>query len=342
MAILPRRMTEQPHGPQPHGHTTRMAPDLSVVVPLYDEFENVPPLLAALRRALATMPGTYELVLVDDGSTDGTRELLTEAARRDPRLRVVLLSRNFGQTAAMAAGFDVCRGHRVVTMDGDLQNDPADIPRLVAALEDGFDVVCGWRRDRQDRAFSRKLPSRIANRLISTFTGVRIHDTGCTLKAYRSWVVRKLHLYSDMHRFIPALAAGVGGRVREVPVQHHARRYGKSKYGIGRIFRVLTDLLVVRLLVRFASHPIRYFGLVSFPLFFVAFGFILLGLLKFGDGNGVRMLTSWDISYITCGVLMLVTALNLFLLGLLCELSVHVSGFFQHAGRELVETGEQA
>ncbi|MCA8970369.1 MAG: glycosyltransferase [Planctomycetes bacterium] len=320
----------------------RAAPDLSVVVPLYDEYDNVQPLLSALRRALDPVPWTYELVLVDDGSTDGTRQLLTDAARRDPRIRVVLLSRNFGQTAAMAAGFDVCRGRRVVTMDGDLQNDPSDIPRLVDALEDGFDVVCGWRRDRQDRAFSRKLPSRIANRLISMFTGVRIHDTGCTLKAYRSWVVRKLHLYSDMHRFIPALAAGVGGRVREMPVKHHARRYGTSKYGIGRIFRVLTDLLVVRLLVRFASHPVRYFGLISFPLFFVSFGFILLGLLKFGDGKGVRFLVSWDISYITCGVLTLVTALNLFLLGLLCELSVHVSGFFQHAGRELVDTGDHS
>lgn len=316
-------------------------PDLSVVVPLFDEFDNVKPLLVALRRALSQRDWDYEIVLVDDGSTDGTRRLLTEAARKDAHLRVVMLSRNFGQTAAMAAGFDMCRGRRVVTMDGDLQNDPADIPRLVDALEDGYDVVCGWRRDRQDRAFSRKLPSRIANRLISMFTGVRIHDTGCTLKAYRSWVVRKLHLYSDMHRFIPALAAGAGGRICEMPVQHHARRYGKSKYGIGRILRVLTDLLVVRLLVRFASHPIRYFGLVSLPLFFMSFGFTLMGLLKFGQG-GVRFLGAWDISYITCGVLTLVTALNLFLLGLLCELSVHVSGFFQHSGRELVDTGDDA
>lgn len=323
---------------EPPGSPVPQVPDLSIVVPLYNEVENLPPLHAAIRRALAGTEWSYEVLLVDDGSTDGTRQLLREFARYDPHLRVVLLSRNFGQTPAMAAGFDLCRGRYVVTMDGDLQNDPADIPRLLRVLDEGYDIVCGWRRDRQDRTVTRKIPSKIANRLIWSFTGVRIHDTGCTLKAYRSWVVRKLHLYSDMHRFIPALAAGAGARVGELPVKHHARRYGESKYGIGRILRVLTDLLVVRLLVRFASHPVRYFGLASIPLFLLAIVFAILGLVKF-DGGGFDLLDKWHISYITSGVLASVTALNLFLLGLLCELAVAVSDFFSRAGMEVIERG---
>lgn len=308
-----------------------------MIVPLYNEAENLLPLYAAIRRALEPTSYTWEALLVDDGSTDGTRSMLKELAARDARVRVVLLSRNFGQTAAMAAGFDLFRGRQVVTMDGDLQNDPEDIPRLLHILNEGYDIVCGWRRDRKDRTISRKIPSRIANRLISSFTGVRIHDTGCTLKAYRSWVVRKLHLYSDMHRFIPALAAGVGARVGELPVKHHPRRYGTSKYGIGRIVRVATDLLVVRLLVRFASHPVRYFGLTSIPLFLLAVVFAIMGLFRY-DG-GITLLSKWHISYITSAVLTSVTALNLFLLGLLCELSVSVSGFLARAGTGVVDRG---
>ena len=311
-------------------------PDLSIVVPLYNEIDSLPPLRAALHSALKDLDLSYELVLVDDGSSDGTREMLVDYARRDSTIRAVLLSRNFGQTAAMAAGFDVCRGRDVVTMDGDLQNDPRDIPAMLERLREGYDVVCGWRRDRQDRQFTRKFPSRVANRLISSFTGVRIHDTGCTLKVYRSWVVRKLHLYSDMHRFIPALAAGAGARVAEMPVRHHARRYGRSKYGIGRILRVLTDLLVVRLLVRFAAHPVRYFGLASLPLFLVSAVFAVLGLIKFG-ATGVHILDKWHISFVTSSLLAAVTALNLFLLGLLCELSVSVSGFYERSGIEVIE-----
>ena len=316
--------------------TDRDTPDLSIVVPLYNEIDSLPPLRAAIHSALKDLDLSYELVLVDDGSADGTREMLVDYAKRDPTVRAVLLSRNFGQTAAMAAGFDVCRGRDVVTMDGDLQNDPRDIPAMLARLREGYDVVCGWRRDRQDRQFTRKFPSRVANRLISSFTGVRIHDTGCTLKVYRSWVVRKLHLYSDMHRFIPALAAGAGARVAEMPVRHHARRYGRSKYGIGRILRVLTDLLVVRLLVRFAAHPVRYFGLASLPLFLISAVFAVLGLIKFG-ASGVHILDKWHISFVTSSLLAAVTALNLFLLGLLCELSVSVSGFYERSGVEVIE-----
>ncbi|MDP6423141.1 MAG: glycosyltransferase [Planctomycetota bacterium] len=319
----------------------RREPELSLVIPLYNEAENVAPLWAAIRHALEDGP-TFEALFIDDGSTDGTRTLLRQIAATHPAVRVVYLSRNFGQTAAMAAGFDLCRGRNVVTMDGDLQNDPADIPRLLAVLDEGYDIVCGWRRDRRDGALTRKFPSRVANRMLSWFTGVRIHDTGCTLKAYRAWVVRRLHLYSDMHRFIPALAAGVGARVGELPVRHHARRYGISKYGIGRILRVLTDLLVVRLLVRFSTHPVRYFGLASMPLFLLSLAFAAIGLLKFSRDGSTIAINRWDISYMTSSVLVAVTALNFFLLGLLCELSVSVSGFYSRAGTEIEEHGGAA
>ncbi len=268
------------------GHAPIERPDLSIVIPIYNELESLPPMHVAIRRALEHSGYSYEVLFVDDGSSDGSRQLLVELAKEDPHLRVVLLRKNYGQTAAMAAGFDLFRGDHVVTLDGDLQNDPADIPRMMRKLEEGYDVVCGWRRDRQDRAFTRKLPSRVANWLISRFTGVGIHDTGCTLKVYRSWVVRRLHLYSDMHRFIPALSAGVGARVGEMVVMHHARRYGDSKYGIGRIFRVLTDLLVVRLVVRFVSHPLRYFALAALPLAATAAFLAFLGLVKFSMAHG--------------------------------------------------------
>ncbi|MEZ5987871.1 MAG: glycosyltransferase [Planctomycetota bacterium] len=236
----------------------------------------------------------------------------------------------------MAAGFDVCRGRVVVTLDGDLQNDPADIPAMLAKLDEGFDIVCGWRRDRKDRAFTRKVPSWIANRMIAASTGVDIHDTGCTLKAYRSWVVRKLHLYSDQHRFIPALAAGVGAKVGELPVQHHPRRHGSSKYGIGRTLKVMTDMLVVRLLSRFAAHPVRYFGLASVPLSILAVALALVGLFEWGEA-GLGLARKWDNYYMTGALVLAITSLNLFMLGLLSELSVSISRFFAGAGIEVQE-----
>ena len=311
-------------------------PDLSVVVPIYNEIESLVPMVGAVRQALEPTMLDYELLLVDDGSTDGSRELMRELAQEDPRVRIVLLRANYGQTAAMAAGFDLFRGRFVVTLDGDLQNDPADIPRMLEHLEDeGLDVVCGWRRDRQDRAFSRKVPSRVANWLIQRFTGVAIHDTGCTLKVYRSWVVRKLHLYSDMHRFIPALAAGTGARVGEIVVKHHPRRYGSSKYGIGRILRVLTDLLVVRLIVRFSKHPLRYFALASVPLFIGGSLLAVLGLFRFHPEQGLSLVERWENHYMTASIVTMVAAFNLFVLGLLSELSVSVSGHFARTGQEL-------
>ncbi len=321
-----------------HGRTVDGVPDLSVVIPIYNEIENLVPMLGAVRRALDPTDLEYELLLVDDGSTDGSRELMRRLAQEDPRLRIVLLRTNSGQTAAMAAGFDLFRGRFVVTLDGDLQNDPADIPRMLEYLqEQELDVVCGWRRDRQDRAFTRKVPSRVANWLIQRFTGVAIHDTGCTLKVYRSWVVRKLHLYSDMHRFIPALAVGTGARVGELVVKHHPRRYGHSKYGIGRILRVLTDLLVVRLIVRFSKHPLRYFALASVPLFLGGSFLAILGLFRFDPERGLSLVERWENHYMTASIVMMVAAFNLFVLGLLAELSVSVSAYFARTGQELEE-----
>jgi len=300
-------------------------PDLSVVVPIFNERDNVRALHSALTYALRGMPRSYEILLIDDGSTDGTRAILGELAAADPCLRVVLLRRNYGQTTAMAAGFDRARGSVIVTMDGDLQNDPADIPRLLAKLDHGYDVVCGWRRNRQDRVATRLLPSRIANMLVRSVTGVRIHDTGCSLKAYRSWVVRSLTLYSDMHRFMAALGAGVGARVTELPVRHHARRFGQSKYGLGRIFRVLADVVVVKMLIQFAAHPIRYFGLLALVPFVLAPAFFLLGTFEMlGDGRIVA-----DLPLQAAGGVALLVAANLLLLGFLAELQMKASAFFK-------------
>ena len=303
-------------------------PGLSVVVPIYNERENVLPLHEALTHALRALGRSYEIVLVDDGSDDGTRDVLAELVASDPHLRLVLFRRNYGQTAAMAAGFRACRGRTIVSMDGDLQNDPADIGRLVAKLEEGYDVVCGWRRDRRDRVSTRLLPSRVANFLISRVTGARIHDTGCSLKAYRGWVVRSLHLYSDMHRFLAALGAGLGARITELPVRHHARRAGISKYGLVRVFRVLADLVGIKMLMQFAAHPIRWFFLLASPLLVLSLFMFVLGFVKLTH-EGWKLFADCDLAAVAAGAVTLLVAANVFLLGFLAELQVKVSKFFR-------------
>lgn len=300
-----------------------------MVVPVYNERDNLEPLHDALGWALRSMGRSYEVLIVDDGSTDGSRDLLRAMAARDPHLRLVLFRRNHGQTAAMAAGFQRCRGQIVLAMDGDLQNDPADIPRLVARLEDGYDVVCGWRRHRQDRLATRLLPSKLANVVIAWVTGARIHDTGCSLKAYRGWVVRSLHLYSDMHRFMAALGAGIGARVTEVTVRHHPRQRGRSKYGLGRIFRVLADLLVIKMLIQFAAHPIRWFSIFSLPLFLVAPALFMLGVVKVTREGEWLFFQSFDMAAVAAGSVTFLVAANVFLLGFLAELQIKVSRFFR-------------
>jgi glycosyltransferase involved in cell wall biosynthesis len=237
-----------------------MAPRITVVIPLYNEAENLADLHRELTASLVSLGQPYEIILVDDGSTDSTLERLRAIEAGDPRVRVLRLRRNFGQTAAFSAGFDHARGEIVITSDGDLQNDPADIPRLVAKLDEGYDMVCGWRQERRDPV-SKKIPSWFANRIISVATGVHLHDYGCSLKAMRSEVVRGLRLYGEMHCFIPAVASWMGVTLAEVPVNHRPRTRGRSKYGLGRTVRVLLDLFTVKFLLAYGTRPAHLFGL---------------------------------------------------------------------------------
>jgi len=239
---------------------------LSAVVPVHNEEANLSELVARLEEVLAGLDGGSEIIVVDDGSTDGTFAVLRRLHAENPRLRAIRLRTNFGQSAALAAGFDAAKGEVVVTMDGDLQNDPADIPALLARLDEGYDVVSGWRRPRQDPFWRRRLPSMLANWLISRVTGVPLHDYGCALKAYRREVLEHVELYGEMHRFLPALAKWVGAAVAEVPVRHHPRRQGRSKYGLGRTPRVLLDLLTVKFMMSYWTRPIQIFGLIGLVL----------------------------------------------------------------------------
>jgi glycosyltransferase involved in cell wall biosynthesis len=245
-----------------------IAPDISIVVPLFNESRNLPPLLEALEPILTSIGRTYEVILVNDGSSDATAERLDEIG--DPRVRVVHFRRNFGQTAALMAGFNTARGAVLIAMDGDMQNDPGDIPKLLAKLEEGFDVVSGWRADRKDAALSRNFPSKVANWLISTLSGVHLHDYGCTLKAYRRSALHDVRLYGEMHRFIPIYAAWNGGRVTEVPVTHHPRLHGKSNYGLERLVKVILDLMVLGFLYRFLQKPMYLFGSVGIMSFIIS------------------------------------------------------------------------
>ncbi len=248
--------------------------DISVVAPVYNEAECIEAFCEQVHKALAALGRPYEIILVDDGSQDGSWDKMVSMVPRIPGLRLIRFRRNFGQTAAMSAGFHHARGTVIITMDADLQNDPADIPRLLEQFDAGFDVVSGWRQDRQDAWLSRKLPSMVANYVISTITGVKLHDYGCTLKAYRREVMSGVHLYGQMHRFIPALASWVGGRVTEVPVRHHPRRSGVSKYGLSRTGRVILDLVTVQFLMRYSTGPMHLFGKLG--SFFALPGLLLL------------------------------------------------------------------
>jgi len=252
--------------------------DISVVVPVFNEEDNIELLYARLKQVLDNLGKNYEIIFIDDGSTDKTPTLLHQIHKRDKKIEVVVFRRNFGQTAAISAGFDYARGEIIVTLDADLQNDPKDIPQLISKIEEGFDVVSGWRVKRKDPFLSRKLPSHISNWLISLFTGVRLHDYGCTLKAYRREIAKDIKLYGEMHRFIPALASWVGASICEVKVRHHSREYGKSKYAFSRINRGFLDLLTVKFLLSFASRPIQIFGKLGLISIFSGFvcGIILV------------------------------------------------------------------
>jgi len=298
-------------------------PEITVVVPVYDEEESLPDLQAELLAALEPMRRPFEIVYVDDASDDESLAVMLDLRRGDPRVRVIGLQGRSGQTAAMAAGFDHARGSIVVTIDGDLQNDPADIPRLVAGLEGGADVVAGWRKARRDGFVLRRLPSIAANRLISLVGGVAIHDTGCTLKAFRREVVERLPIYSEQHRFLPVLSAGSGARVTEIVVNHRARRFGRSKYGIGRATRVLLDLLVVKMVSSFSQRPLSYFAILAVP-FAMLFGVVLVSAVVHADR--LTQDKRWgNVALFTTLVLLLICVYFL-MLGLLAELAVKASG----------------
>ncbi len=252
----------------------------SIVVPMMNEEESVTPMHEAITKVMAEWGVRYELIIVDDGSSDRTFEILSTLAQNDACLRVVKFRRNFGQSAAMAAGFEHARGEYIVTLDGDLQNDPEDIPRVVAKLQEGYDVVSGWRKDRKDKFLIRKVPSKIANRLIRKTTRVSLHDTGCSLKAYRAEVVQKIRLYGEMHRFIPGLARIEGARIGELVVKHHERKFGKSKYNLSRTFRVIMDLMTLNLLLKYLTRPLHFFG--GLTVLFNGLGFTTLAALFYG------------------------------------------------------------
>ena len=258
--------------------------DISVCVPVYNEEDSVGPLHAAIVAALEPTGRRFEMVMVDDGSRDSTVARLAEIGKTDPRLVIVRFQRNFGQTAAMMAGIDHARGRYLVTMDGDLQNDPADIPMMLAKLEEGYDLVVGWRINRQDKFLSRKLPSKIANWLIGKVTGLPIRDNGCSLKVYRAEVIKRVPLYSDMHRFIPAMTTPMGARIAEVGVRHHARRFGSSKYGLSRIFKVLLDLIAIKSLLLFARRPLMRFAVLGGLAAILAVVVVILSIGGQADG----------------------------------------------------------
>jgi glycosyltransferase involved in cell wall biosynthesis len=307
---------------------TRTPPlDVSVVIPLYNEEPNVAPLLGELLSALRALGRRFEVICVDDGSSDGTFAALARAAREEPGLRVIRFRRNFGQTAAMSAGIEAAQGEVIVPMDGDLQNDPADIGHLLAELEQGYDVVSGWRRNRKDREFGRKLPSRIANRLISAVSGVKLHDYGCSLKAYRRGVLEGVRLYGEMHRFIPVYASWQGARVAELEVNHRARRAGKSNYGLGRTFKVILDLMVLKFLASYLTRPIYLFGgagLLS----------IACGVLAFAGALAYKISGSKDFVATPLPLLavaFVLAGMGCLLMGLLAELVIRT--YYESQGR---------
>lgn len=290
---------------------------ISVVIPAYNEEQNIPILYQKLTQVLVGKD--YEIIFVDDGSEDGTFEVLEKIADTDKRVKVIRFKRNYGQTSAMYAGFQHAKGDVIVTMDADLQNDPEDIPTLLKKLEEGYDLVSGWRKERKDPFLSRKLPSMVANWIISKATGVHLHDYGCTLKVYRAELLKELELYGDMHRFLPALTKRQGAKITEIVVRHHPRLYGKSKYGIGRTIRVILDILLVKFLNEYINKPMYVFGTAGFLLFAVGMLILLyLTFLKlFGEDIGRRPLLILSVLLILAGIQLIST-------GILAEMMVRI------------------
>jgi glycosyltransferase involved in cell wall biosynthesis len=299
----------------------RDSPDISVFLPVLNEEPNLGPLHEKLDRALVQLGRSAEIIYVDDGSTDGSLAVLRQIAARDPRVRVIALRRNYGQTPAMAAGIHAARGKVLIPMDADLQNDPADIARLLAKIDEGYDVVSGWRKNRQDKLFSRKIPSMLANRLISWIGGVPLHDYGCSLKAYRRESLADVHLYGEMHRFIPIYASWSGARVTEIPVEHHARTMGKSKYGLSRTVKVVFDLMTIKFMASYQTKPLYVFGWAGLLTIFLSFMCAVFAfLMKFASWPHHADFIQTPLPVLT--TVMLVLGIQFFLMGLLAEMQV--------------------
>ena len=286
--------------------------DLSIIVPLYNEEASVVPLYNAIYQAVHRLNLDYEILFVDDGSKDSTILVAQQLAIDKKHLRIIKFRRNYGQTAAMAAGIDNARGNVLVTMDGDLQNDPDDIPMLLQKLEEGYDIVVGWRHNRQDKLITRKIPSRVANWIIGKITGVPIRDNGCSLKAYRANIIKNIPLYSEMHRFIPAMTSLAGTRIAEVKVKHHARKFGESKYGLSRIYKVLIDLLAIKTILSFFSRPLIIFSIIAGLSALVGLAMLIAGILQDQDGP--------NLVFFSIGLLYSSLAAALVLWGVLGEL----------------------
>lgn len=291
---------------------------LSVVIPLLNEEDNIPELYTELKKVLVALPHDHEILFIDDGSTDRSLQLLCELEEKDDKVVVVSFRRNFGQTAAMSAGFDHAHGDVIITMDADLQNDPHDIPKLIDMLNQGYDVVTGWRYQRKDSFLSRRLPSMIANKIISWITGVNLHDYGCTLKAFRAEVTENIRLYGEMHRFIPAIASGMGISFTEIKVNHRPRRFGESKYGISRTIRVVLDLMTVKFMLSYATRPLHIFGIIGFVA--STLGFLLVMIMTVQrQFYGVPLA---DRPLLLLAVLLIFMGVQFITIGLLAELVV--------------------
>ena len=294
--------------------------DLSIVIPVYNERESVEHLYSNLNRALSKLKLKVEVILIDDGSTDGTYDELKKIHKKNNSYKIIRFRRNFGQTSAMSAGFDHASGDIIVTLDADLQNDPEDIPAILAKMDEGYDIVSGWRKDRKDKAVSRKFPSIVANKIISKLTGVRLHDYGCTLKAYRKEVIDNIDLYGEMHRYIPAVASRIGVKVTEIPVMHHSRKFGKSKYGISRTIRVVLDIITIKFLLSYSQRPIQIFGLLG--LFSGTAGFIItlyLVIMRIFFDMGLA-----DRPLFILSIFMIFIGVQLITMGLLAEMNMRI------------------
>ncbi len=302
------------------GRNSKKKMDLSIVIPVYNEKESVGHLYDRLNNVLSKLKITYEVILIDDGSTDGTYAELIRIHKKNSSYKIIRFRRNFGQTSAMSAGFHYSNGNVIITLDADLQNDPKDIPTLLKKLDEGYDIVSGWRKDRKDKAISRRFPSVVANKIISQLTGVHLHDYGCTLKAYRKEVIENIELYGEMHRYIPAIASRMGVSVAEIPVTHHGRQYGKSKYGISRAIRVILDIITIKFLLSYSQRPIQIFGLLgllSGTAGFIITAYLIIMRIFFNQSLADRPLFILSIFMIFIGI-------QLITMGLLAEINMRI------------------